>query len=167
MVLTGIYEHTIDAKHRLAVPSEVRKQLRSEQGSEDAEEIVLFATLDQGRQAICLWPRSRFEQRASELDQSQRPASEILPYERMFYAMAAQVEMDKQGRVRLPERLLGQSGLGTEVTVIGVNDHLEVWRREAWDAYMAQMLEQNPWVLMHPREAMRSEAAGKADQGPA
>lgn len=157
MVFTGIYEHTIDTKNRLAIPSEVRRRLRSSAGGGKDEGIRLYVTLDQSKQSLCVWPEKQFENRAAQLDQSQRGAQEMLAYERLFFSLTHDVEVDKQGRIRLPERLLEMSGLGGEVTVIGVNDHLEIWDRKTWDAFMNKRLDEDPELLMHPRQAMRNE----------
>ena len=51
---------------------------------------------------------------------------------RHFFAGAAQSELDKQGRRVLPPTLLEHAGLGREVTVAGVYDHLEIWDRAKW-----------------------------------
>lgn len=159
VVFTGIYEHTIDSKNRLAIPSDIRKRLRSVvEGSDRDDEVVsLYVTPDESRRALCLWPKDRFEQRAAELDRSERSSREILPYERLFYSLANLAELDKQGRIRLPDTLLSMCAIGSEVTVLGVNDHMEVWNRQAWTQYMARMLDEHPEVLMHPRQAMRRD----------
>jgi len=69
--------------------------------------------------------------------------------------MARRVEIDKQGRVRLPENLLTWVGLSGDVALIGVKDHLEVWDDEAWAEYLRQLLKDKPGMLMNPRGAMR------------
>ncbi len=164
MVFTGIYEHTIDAKNRLAIPSEIRKQLQA--GHESQGKGCLYVTPDEARQALCVWPGDRFEQRAEQLDQSPRSPRELLPYERLFFSLASRTELDKQGRIRIAENLLQMTEMTGDVTVVGVNDHLEIWNREAWQAYMNQMLEQRPELLMHPRQAMRDEALVSPTKAP-
>ena len=48
------------------------------------------------------------------------------------------VELDRQGRVRIPQELVELVGLGREVVLLGVQDHLELWDRQRWEAYLAQ-----------------------------
>ena len=52
--------------------------------------------------------------------------------QRHFFSGAAQGELDKQGRVVIPAGLIEHAGLGREVTVAGVFDHLEIWDRATW-----------------------------------
>jgi MraZ protein len=51
---------------------------------------------------------------------------------RYFFAGASEAEPDKQGRVMLPASLAKSTGIGREVVVAGVNDHLEIWDRASW-----------------------------------
>ena len=146
MVLTGTYEHTIDAKHRLAIPSEIRTQVRRAQDGEQGQSTYLFVTL---------YTEKEFERRSEQLDDSDRTADEILAYETLFYSLARRVEMDKNGRVRLPENLLEMARLGSEVVLLGVKDHLEIRDRTAWRTHVEEALAADPKILMNPRRAMR------------
>src|SRR5690606_13325836 len=92
--------------------------------------------------------------RAGQLENSRLPARELLEYERLFFSTAEQVEIDKQGRIRLPESLLKWTRLSTEVKVLGVNDRIEVRPREEWDRKLGDTLENHPDRFMNPREAM-------------
>lgn len=163
MVFTGFYEHTIDAKNRLAIPSDIRKQLLAEAngravGGEGDGTVVVYVTPDPKNNALMIWPEARFAELARMLDQSPRKLAEVLPFERTMFPLTARSEMDKQGRIRLSDFHLKQLvKLDSEVAVVGVNDHLEVWSREAWMAQLTQTLQQKPHLLMHPREALRDE----------
>lgn len=158
MVFTGTYEHSIDAKHRLAIPSDVRALL---QGRVDRDQSThLYVTLGEG-QALCLYTEEGFEQRAEELDHSELDPDQLLTYERLMFSLARRVELDKQGRVRLPDNLLSKAGLGSDVVLIGVKDHLEVRDRVAWQEHVQQMLELQPQILMNPRRAMGRTGSAK------
>lgn len=154
LVFTGTYDHTIDAKHRLAIPSEIRSQIRKAQDDRQGQDLHLFVTLGEG-QALCLYTEKEFEKRAEQLDDSDRTAEEVLAYETLFYSLARRVELDKTGRVRLPENLLSMTGLGPEVVLLGVKDHLEIRDRAVWRTHVEQALAADPKVLMNPRRAMR------------
>ncbi len=161
LVFTGTYEHSIDAKNRLAIPSDIRGMLQS--GPDCSDPVFLFITLGEG-QALCLYTQQGFEQRAAELDRSELDPDQLLAYERVMFSLAKRVEMDKQGRVRLPENLLKMAGVGSDVVLIGVKDHMEVRGREAWQSHVQQMLELQPQILMNPRRAMRG-AGGRGGTG--
>lgn len=158
MLFVGCYEHSIDAKNRLAVPSDVRQRLDPERDGE-----CLYAVIQEGP-TLCLYTERGFEQRSEELDRSERPADELLLYEQVFYSLAQRLEIDSQGRVRLPQRLLELAGLGRDVVVLGVKDHLEVHEREAWNRRMERMLSERPDLLMSPRRAMRADSGGNGSQ---
>jgi MraZ protein len=159
LVFTGTYEHSIDAKKRLAIPSEIRAQILDEESNRPSEQSVcLYVTLGEG-QALCLYTQGRFEQRAAELDQSELEAEQLLAYERLMFSLARRVEMDPQGRVRLPENLLAMTGLQSDVVLIGVKDHLEIRDRQAWQEHVRKTLNENPQILMNPRRAMRKPTA--------
>ena len=59
--------------------------------------------------------------------------------QRYFFASAAAAELDKQGRVPVPTALTEAAGLGREVVVAGVYDHLEIWNRAAWREHLREV----------------------------
>lgn len=136
MAFVGTYAHTIDAKQRLAIPAPVRADLQRETGAGEGDAVYLYVTLGEG-DSLYLYTERGFEQQAENLRQEGLDPDEILAYERIFFSQAQRLELDKQGRVRLPETLLKEVGLGADVVLLGVNDHLEVRDRSAWEAYLA------------------------------
>lgn len=162
LVFTGTYEHTIDAKNRMAIPAEIRALLPRE-NQKDSSQTYLYVTLGEG-QALCLYTPEQFELRAEELDQSELDADQILQYERMMFSLANRVELDGQGRVRLPDSLIKMAGLGTEVVLLGVKDHLEIRDRVAWQAHVQQFLARQSQMLVNPRRLLR-KPAGSGETG--
>jgi len=162
LVFTGTYEHAIDSKNRLAIPSDIRHQIQRQMGAVEGDAIFLYVTLGEDR-ALSLYTEDGFEQRARELDDSALEAEELLAYERLLFSMARRVEVDKQGRVRLPENLLKQTGLAGEVVLLGVKDHLEIRDRRNWMEHVQRIMQQRPEMLMNPRRAMRAAGANKRD----
>ncbi|MCC7145844.1 MAG: hypothetical protein IT443_05315 [Phycisphaeraceae bacterium] len=186
MVFVGTYEHAIDAKNRLAIPAEIREQLGQSDGlavggsaeggssggsggggrakgggkaraKSQEKPVYLYVTLGEG-QALCLYTEQGFEQRAAELDRSELESEELLTYERLMFSLARRVDLDAQGRVRLPENLLKMAEVGTEIVLIGVKDHLEIRNRQAWTQQVAKLLAERPGILMNPRRAMRKNS---------
>lgn len=162
LVFTGTFEHTIDAKNRLAIPSEIRALLEPANagatGNPEAAggSVFLYVTLSEG-QVLSLYPEAAFAQRARELDNSELDPAEILEYERVMFSLTRRVELDKQGRVRLPEELLKMTKLGTDVVLLGVKDHLEIRDRQAWLDHVQQVLARQPGLLVNPRQLMRKK----------
>jgi|SRR5712691_1342221 MraZ protein len=128
-MLLGEHEHTIDDKNRLTLPAKFRQAF--------ADGIVVTRGLDG-----CLYAYTRgdwdrlVESRLAVLDPLSREGRLMM---RHFFSAAAEAELDKQGRVMLPAPLLESAGLGKEVTVAGVYDHLEIWSRGAWREHLKEV----------------------------
>ena len=151
MVLTGTYEHAIDAKNRLAIPSDIRRQIQRVSGQGESDPIVLYVTVG-GPGMLQLYTEDVFARQAERLDDAE---GDVLDYEELYYSQSRPTEMDKQGRVRLPAELLEETGLAGEVVVLGVKDHLQVRDREAWRVRLAELRQRHGQSKMNPRLAMR------------
>jgi len=122
----GEYEHAIDDKHRLTLPARFRAAL--------ADGVLLSKGLDG---SVDVYPRETWEMnvaaRIGRLDPL-LPDTRVL--QRHFFGGASEDVPDKQGRVHLPAALLRHGKLSKDVTVVGSNDHLEIWDRAAWAAHL-------------------------------
>jgi MraZ protein len=118
----GEYEHTIDDKSRLTLPARFRDAL--------ADGVFLSKGLDG---SVDVYPQGAWEEkvvaRIGNLDPL-LPEARLL--QRHFFGGATHDVPDKQGRVHLPAPLVRHGKLGKDVTVIGSNDHLEIWDRAVW-----------------------------------
>lgn len=150
MVFTGTYEHAIDAKHRLAIPSDIRRDLQRALGTGEGDTVVLYCVLG-GPDVLCLYTEPGYQRLAEELRQSDLDPVELLDYEEVFYANSKRIEMDSAGRVRLPDHLLTQTGLAGEVVIAGAGDHLKIRDRAAWAAKIETVLKDKPGMLVNPR----------------
>jgi MraZ protein len=122
--MTGEYLHTLDSKGRLSVPARLREELGS----------MFYVTLSMEK---CL---SVF---SSESWQAFSDKVNSMPYikqrkMRPFFAYAAKCELDAQGRVLVPQNLRDYAGLKKNVSVVGCNDHAEIWDSAAWEKLCAQ-----------------------------
>jgi MraZ protein len=128
-MLLGEYDHTIDEKNRLTLPAKFRESFTSG--------VVLTRGIDP---CLSVYPRDEWERRVAlrvgDLEGLSRDDRRL---QRFFFASAAEGELDKQGRMMVPAALMKHAGLGRDVTVAGVYDHLEVWDREAWRAEMDEV----------------------------
>jgi MraZ protein len=125
-MFTGEHEHTIDDKGRVTLPARCREAL--------AEGLVLARGLDAN---VDVYPRATWDSvvqaRLAELDPLSREAREL---RRFFFAGASDTEPDRQGRVLLPAALVRHARLGRDVVIAGVDDHLEIWDRQAWAEHL-------------------------------
>ena len=120
----GEYEHAIDDKSRLTLPARFRAAL--------ADGVVITKGLDG---CVDVWPRETWNvkvvERIGNLDALLPDARQL---QRHFFSAATEDVPDKQGRVHLPAPLVRHANLTKDVTLIGNNDHLEIWDRTAWAA---------------------------------
>src|SRR5215212_508266 len=128
-MLLGEYEHTIDDKNRLTLPAKFRQAFD--------EGLVLTRGIER---CLHAYPRSEWaatvESRLRELDPLSKEGRVI---QRYFFSGAAEAELDKQGRVMVPSSLGDFAGLGKEVVVAGIHDHLEIWDRASWRAHLDEI----------------------------
>ncbi len=120
-MLLGEHEHSLDDKNRLTLPAKLREQL--------GEQVVVTRGLDGCLYVYSQAEWARLAERVGALDPFSREARTM---QRWFFASGSDAELDKQGRMVIPATLLKNAGIGREVTVAGVHDHLEIWGRAAW-----------------------------------
>lgn len=120
----GEYTHSIDAKKRLALPSKFRGEL--------GEKVVVTRGLDR---CLFVYPMGAWEQLSEKLGNLPVGEPGTRSFIRLMFAGAADVELDSQGRVLLPDNLKQYAGLGKEVVVAGLFNRLEIWDTEVWQAY--------------------------------
>ena len=109
MALTGTYERTVDDKGRIAVPKQLREAFASRTATEkntSSESATTQLFVGPGNdQALVLYAPEDFDKLAQRMDASSSTRADVLKYERFFFSRAEKVELDGQGRIRIPERL--------------------------------------------------------------
>ena len=118
----GEYNHTIDAKGRLIVPSKFREVL--------GDEFVVTKGMDG-----CLFVFDEPEWKNFEEKLRGRPMidKEARQFTRFFLAGAASVEVDKQGRILLPAVLRDFAGITKDAVLVGVGNRVEIWSKDRWE----------------------------------
>jgi MraZ protein len=122
----GEHEHTLDQKGRLTLPAKYRDSF--------PEGIVLTRGMDG---CVFAYAKADWADRAGRLASFDALSRDERIIQRHFFSGAAEVIPDKQGRVMIPAALASHAGLGRDVVVAGVYDHLEIWDRAAWRAQIA------------------------------
>jgi len=120
-MLLGEHEHSLDDKNRLTLPAKLRAAF--------ADGVVVSRGLDG---CLFAYPRTEWERLAARITALDPLGEDARAMRRHFFAGASQSELDRQGRLVLPPTLIEHAGLGREVTVAGVYDHLEIWDRAKW-----------------------------------
>ena len=133
--LTGIYNHNLDAKGRLFIPAKLREELGE----------VFYVTLSPEK---CLWAYPPETWQSLQARTSSLPLHEQASA-RMLFASATKCEPDSQGRILLPQKLREFAGLTKSVTVVGSNNHVEIWDSDSWTTIMEQeMTPENIYAIM-------------------
>src|SRR5919109_4955566 len=114
-MLLGEYEHTLDEKNRLTLPARFRQAFDGG--------IVVTRGVDP---CLLVFTRAGWEGFVTARLEGLNPFSrEARQMSRFIFAGAAEAELDRQGRIMLTPILIEHAGLGREVVVAGVRDHLE------------------------------------------
>jgi MraZ protein len=125
-VFLGTHSPRLDEKGRLFLPAKFRDELAEGLVITKGQERCLYVF------ALPEWRRITEAMRNSPMtDKASRDFSRVL------FASASDDQLDKQGRVTLPPALRDYAGLARECVVIGANTRVEVWDKQAWEAYLA------------------------------
>jgi MraZ protein len=122
-VFLGEYQHSVDSKGRLVLPSKFRERLSR----------GLVVTKGQER-CLYVFPMDRWEQEVEQVNQLPRTDRRSRNYARSFFGAASDQMLDGQGRVAIPQPLREYAALGKDVVVVGVADRVEIWDTESWSA---------------------------------
>ena len=120
----GEFQHTVDPKGRVILPSTFREEL--------GEKFILTKGLDD-----CLFVYSKTEWSNLEAKLKTLPLSnkDARAFVRFFFSGATECEVDKQGRILIPQNLRSYAGLEKDIYVIGVSTRVEVWDKAKWETY--------------------------------
>ena len=144
MAFHGTFEHTLDAKNRLTMPSKFRSAL--------AGKVFLVKGAET---CLSVYPEDPYTAMTSAALAGLNPLSgQARELSRFFYSNAMEVELDGAGRIMLPARFMEHAGITSrEVVVAGAGDCLELWDRATWESYDSDLAQRAPDLtasLGHP-----------------
>jgi MraZ protein len=127
-VFLGEFEHSIDDKGRVAIPARFREEL--------GEGMVLTRGFD-----LCLqaFPRQVWQQLAQKVSSLSLGSPEARNLRRMLFSNAAEVEVDRQGRILVPQNLREYASLAEQVVITGMDTYFELWSADRWRTVMEQL----------------------------
>ena len=117
----GRFEHSVDNKGRVAVPARFRGELNGE----------LVITRGNDR-CLYLFTQEAWEPLAAKLNALPTGDADARNLRRAVFSAAEPVELDRQGRVMIPDHLRQYSGIEGNVFIIGLGTYVEIWDRQAW-----------------------------------
>ena len=121
-MLTGEFNHSIDAKGRLIIPSKLRESL--------GEHFVITKGMDG---CLFLYPENEWEAFEDKLRTLPLTNKKARDFKRFFLGSAVEGELDKQGRVLISSSLRAYASLDKEVVLAGVLDKVEIWSKDKWE----------------------------------
>jgi MraZ protein len=122
----GEYSHTIDDKGRLTLPAKYRAEL--------ATGVVVTRGIDK---CLFAFPMDEWKKLAEQVSALPLTDTQAREFRRLLFSGATDAELDKQGRVLLPQYLRDYAGRNGNVVVAGLNTHMEIWTPDAWNAIRA------------------------------
>jgi MraZ protein len=154
----GSYEHTIDGKGRLNVPSKFREVLaqmrrdgQTEPISEESDDSVVITNFVQNEiRCLDVYPMNAWQRVEEVLKSKQRIDAEALPFRHFYLGRARECAVDKQGRILIPPELRKWAGLKRDVVFVSDLDRFQIWDKETWEKYLANtesQISQNPAKL--------------------
>jgi MraZ protein len=168
MVITDRYDHVIDDKGRLAIPSQIRNAM------DPQEDGAGFYLVPEGRY-LQLIPEKLFKRLAQQATAGLALTPEAAKIRRLVFGNASLLEPDKQGRVIIPERFLADAKnadpfsparLTREVTLLGAGDRIELWNRRELEAHLYE-LSQDRGSLANAMQQMFTAPQPPTANGPA
>ena len=123
-MLIGEYEHTLDAKGRLIMPSKLREGI--------GEKFIITKGLDGCLFVFSLDEWTNFEEKLKTLPITNKDARTFV---RFFLSGATECEIDKQGRFLIVSTLREYASMDKEVVIIGVGTRIEIWNKDKWKNY--------------------------------
>jgi MraZ protein len=125
----GQYQHSIDNKGRLTIPARFRELLA-------AEGAYITRGFDHNLMVLTLPTFNQISRRVSRISMTD---SEARLLKRLIFSNAELVEVDRAGRILIPQFLRETVGLDGEAVIVGVGDYFEIWSPELWAGQTAQL----------------------------
>lgn len=141
MLFTGLSNHAIDAKLRLAIPAKYRNQWDA------ARDGAAWYCIPWPTGHLRLYTEARFRDLAERREQTLTPGRNEAELEKVLFGFAERLEMDSAGRISIPRQHLELAKIGTEVVIVGAGVRLEVHDRAAWEAAKDDLFRKLPDLI--------------------
>ena len=127
-MLTGKYNHSLDTKNRIIIPSKLKEQLGAK--------ITIMRGSDK---CLTMYSAEEWESYAQKI--SELPKTQVREITRYLYSNSIEVQPDSQGRVMLQPEMLAFAGITKNIITVGCGKYAEIWSEEVWNE---QQLDKEP-----------------------
>ena len=121
----GEYCHNLDEKSRLVIPSNFRDELKNN--------FVIAKGLEK---CLYIFSKNEWEKVVSKLESLPFTKKDVRIFKRSFFSGAANVELDKSGRIVISSNLKEYAKINRECVIIGAGDRIEIWDKDEWNNFM-------------------------------
>ena len=128
-MLVGSYNHKLDGKGRTVLPAKFRGEL----------ETSVVATIGIDR-CIALYPLAQWEEVTDKLKELSTFKKKARDFRRVLLSMATELDFDSAGRILLPQILRDYAETATNITIIGAENHIEIWDTQKWNEHRNSVL---------------------------
>ena len=137
-MLMGEYHHNIDEKNRLVIPNKYRDELGTE--------FIITRGIEK---CLYVYSKTEWEKLVNKLNTLPFTKKDARAFSRSFFSGATVCEFDKSGRINIASPLVSYADLTKECVVIGVNDRLEIWSSDRFNAFMDENEEKLEDIAEH------------------
>ena len=123
----GSYQHTLDAKGRMIIPSRLKDQV--------GDRLFIMKGYDG---CLSVYKEEDFLNKIAELKKLPFNKRESRDVTRVEMSSVVNLEIDDGGRILLPKRVLTEHNIGRKIMIVGVIDHFEIWDLDAWEDYISK-----------------------------
>lgn len=123
----GSYQHTLDAKGRMMIPSKLREQLGSK--------VFIMRGYEH---CISIYKEEDFLNRMKEVQKLAYNKEDPRRVVRVEARSVVEIDIDEVGRILLPKKTLDEYHIGRKIMIVGVIDHFEIWDLDAWELYISE-----------------------------
>lgn len=126
-MLIGEYRYTIDSKKRIAIPAKMRESL--------GKKAVITTGFDN---CLVIYPIKEWQKLMEKLDNLPSGKVDARGLSRIMLSGAVDVELDKLGRILVPDYLKKYASLKKNVAILGLSNRIEIWDEKKWRIYKAK-----------------------------
>ena len=127
-MLIGEYKHSLDPKKRLSIPAKLRREI--------GQKAILTRGLDN---CLFMFPVVQWRELAVKLGNLPFGQHDNRAFVRLMLSGASEVEIDRLGRILIPEYLMIYASLKRDIVVAGLYNRLEIWNETAWSRYTVEL----------------------------
>ena len=125
-MLFGSFEHQLDEKGRIILPSKLRTAL--------SEKLYIIKGYEGCLSVFCEKDFENYIKKIQELPYNEKLTRDVV---RVAMSSVSELIVEKQFRIQLPKEVIERYKISKELTIVGVIDHIEIWNRDKWVEYLA------------------------------